>query len=70
MAIETQHHLMTETEAARLLGVSIRTLQSWRWRRVGPRYTKLGGSVRYRVEDINAFIEEGMQEPVARKTGQ
>jgi predicted DNA-binding transcriptional regulator AlpA len=39
--------LLTEDEAAALLGVSARTLQSWRTLEKGPPPTKLGRAVRY-----------------------
>ncbi len=35
--------------------ISARTLERWRWIGEGPRYVKLGGRVRYRLEDIEAY---------------
>lgn len=50
--------LLDETEVAERLNVSIGTVQNWRTRREGPRYVKLGKrAVRYRPEDVEAFIE-------------
>ena len=51
--------LLTEQEAARLLGWSQRTLQQRRCRGLPPTYCKIGGSVRYLERDILAFIEAG-----------
>lgn len=51
--------LLSETEAALHLGCSIRTLQSWRLRGGGPRYSKVGRLVRYQSGDLAAFIEAG-----------
>jgi hypothetical protein len=48
---------VTETVAADLLGVSPRTLQAWRVRGGGPRFCKIGRSVRYRRRDLVAFQE-------------
>jgi predicted DNA-binding transcriptional regulator AlpA len=48
--------LLTEKEAALVLGVSVYTLQKWRLRRVGPRYVKLGRAIRYRMSDLLDFI--------------
>lgn len=48
---------LNEGRTAELLGVSVRTLQNWRLRGGGPRYLKLGRSVRYRVSDLTAFME-------------
>jgi hypothetical protein len=35
-------------------GVSVRTLERWRWLNQGPAYLKLGSRVLYRLEDIEA----------------
>lgn len=42
-----QPPLLDESETARILGVSIRTLQAWRCDGAGPAFIKLGRSVRY-----------------------
>jgi len=44
------------TEAALILSRSVRTLQNWRYRRVGPAY-QLGRIVTYRISDLKAYIE-------------
>ncbi len=49
--------LLNEKEAARLLAMSFRTLQSWRSEGKGPRYLKLGRSIRYRRGDLLTWIE-------------
>src|SRR4030088_1118458 len=41
-------------EAARFVGLSIRTLEQHRIYGTGPRYSKLGGRVVYRGEDLSA----------------
>jgi predicted DNA-binding transcriptional regulator AlpA len=46
-------------EAARFVGLSIRTLEKHRIYGTGPRYSKLGGRVVYRVEDLQAWVERG-----------
>ena len=48
--------LLTQRDAARLLTLSQRTLERMRLHGNGPRYCKLGGSVRYREEDLAAWI--------------
>ena len=35
--------------------MSPRTLERWRWLGEGPQFIKIGGRVRYRIEDIEAF---------------
>jgi hypothetical protein len=41
------------------LGVcsSVNTLRSWRFKRVGPPFIKIRGLVRYRLSDIEQFLE-------------
>jgi predicted DNA-binding transcriptional regulator AlpA len=46
-------------EAARFVGLSIRTLEKHRTYGTGPRYSKLGGRVVYRLEDLQAWVELG-----------
>lgn len=47
---------LTAKEASELLNVSHHTLANWRWRGNGPAYYYVGGSPRYRREDLDAFI--------------
>jgi hypothetical protein len=51
--------LLTEKEAAEFLAVSDRVLQAWRVSGKGPEFRKLGRVVRYRVGDLEAFVEAG-----------
>ena len=46
---------MRTPEASRFVGLSIRTLEKHRIYGTGPRYSKLGGRVVYRVEDLQAW---------------
>ena len=48
--------LLRESAAAKYLGLAPKTLSRWRWSRKGPVFKKLGGSVRYAVEDLDKFI--------------
>ena len=49
--------LLTQREAARLLSVSVRSLERWRCSGViDLPYVKLGNSVRYQLEIIQRFI--------------
>lgn len=50
---------LTTAEAAALVGCSERTLQSWRGAGQGPPSVKLGNLVRYKREDVDAWIEGG-----------
>ena len=51
--------LIRQDEAARLLQVSPRTLEAWRYRGGGPRYVKLSARcVRYAPSDIEAWQQD------------
>ncbi len=56
--------LINETEAAAILGLSVKTLRRWRWASRGLRFIKLGkgGAVRYDPADLVAFIEAGRRQ--------
>lgn len=43
--------------AARLLGFQPTTLRDWRSEGIGPRFIRLGRSVRYRLRDLRAWQE-------------
>ncbi len=53
--LSTHHPLLSEKEAATLLGLSVRTLQAWRQRGTGPIFLKLGRRVVYTACDLDAF---------------
>lgn len=55
--------LVNENQAAEFLGISKKTLQSWRQRRTGPRFVKLSNLVRYQVGDLEDFIATHAVEP-------
>jgi excisionase family DNA binding protein len=47
---------LTEREVAELLGLSVATLRAWRHRGKGPRFLRLGRSVRYLPSDVEDFV--------------
>lgn len=61
--------LFSPREAADYLGVTISGLNRWRMSGGGPRYLKLSrgprGRVRYREEDLHAFIESRLRGEMA-----
>ena len=51
-------NLLTPAEAGAILGVTVGTLQIWRTTRRYPLpYVKSGRLVRYKAEDVQAFID-------------
>jgi excisionase family DNA binding protein len=59
--------LLREGDAASLLNLSTRTLQDWRVRGGGPKFRKLGRSVRYRLEDVQAYVNENVHQSTSEK---
>jgi predicted DNA-binding transcriptional regulator AlpA len=49
--------LLTAHEVSIFTGISEKTLGEWRYHGIQLRYHKLGNSVRYRKEDIEAWLE-------------
>ena len=53
------HLLLSEKETAQALGLSTRTLQSWRIKSSRLRFRRLNNrAIRYKVADIRQFIED------------
>ena len=65
--------MMTADEAADFLRVSSATLSRWRADGSGPKYIKLGvrrrGPVRYRFDDLAAFLDQGSRRSTAEGAG-
>lgn len=59
----TLKELMTEPDYAALRGVSVRTIQRERALRMGPPFIKLGKSIFYRPEAVDAWIIAQEQTP-------
>jgi hypothetical protein len=53
---------LTQVELASRWRISPRTLERWRWAGDGPRFIKIGGLVRYRLEDIEGFEAEQLRQ--------
>jgi predicted DNA-binding transcriptional regulator AlpA len=49
--------LLNEHDIARLTGLSVASVRRWRLVRQGPKYIKIGAAVRYKPEDISAWLE-------------
>jgi excisionase family DNA binding protein len=41
-----------DSDVARLVGVSVHTVRSWRHRGLGPPFYRVGGAVRYRRAEV------------------
>jgi len=49
---------LTQRELSELLRMPERTLEDWRLMQTGPPYIKLGGLVRYDVQDVLTWVHE------------
>lgn len=47
---------INEDAVSQLTGMSLSTLRSWRFKGLGPAYSKVGRSVRYGVDDVEHFM--------------
>ncbi len=47
--------ILSEPALAIRYGKTVRTLQRWRAEGYGPAYLRIGGSIFYRVEDVETF---------------
>lgn len=57
--------LLREDEVAARWDKSLRTMQRWRYARVGPAYIRIGGTVFYRLGDVLAFEDSARHDPDA-----
>lgn len=55
--------LLSTEEASVYLGLSAATLNQWRFQKKGPLYIRMGGSIRYRRTDLDAFVETSRVDP-------
>lgn len=46
---------LNQVQLARRWSLSPRTLERWRWLKKGPPFMRIGGAIRYRIEDVEAF---------------
>ena len=51
--------LLSDNEAAPILGVKVQTIRNWRCTKlVKLPYVKVGAAVRYRLSDLEKFVEQ------------
>jgi excisionase family DNA binding protein len=57
--------LLTPAEVAERFRVSERTLEFWRYQGRGPAFVRLGKRVRYRLSDVEGFLQANRQDAEA-----
>ena len=55
--------LLTVPEVALMLRVPPRRVNEWRWSGRKPDWVRVGGRIRYRLSDIEAYLESGRRMP-------
>jgi phage terminase Nu1 subunit (DNA packaging protein) len=55
--------LLNTTQAAEILGLGKRALEKWRRSSIpkGPRFVDIEGTIRYRMSDLNKYIESNVK---------
>jgi hypothetical protein len=59
--------LKSNTETAAELGIAPGTLDNWRVKGCGPHFVKVGGCIKYRDEDIQAYITSRIRRSTSDK---
>jgi hypothetical protein len=54
---------VNEHGAAHVLGLAVQTLRNWRHQKKGPPYLKISRSVRYRLDDLENFMDSKRIDP-------
>jgi len=60
---EMMSKILTERGAADYLGLSVRTLQKFRFERKDPPYHKFGRCIRYHMDDLEAYMTRHRIDP-------
>jgi predicted DNA-binding transcriptional regulator AlpA len=63
MTPDLPRRLLNEHEVAKTCAIRVATLRKWRTLRRGPRFLKIGSLVRYRAEDVAAWIDQQEAHP-------
>ncbi|MFC0002817.1 helix-turn-helix transcriptional regulator [Micromonospora siamensis] len=58
MKTRTIEPLWTAEDVSTFLGIPVSTLYQWRYRRTGPKASRVGRHLRYNPADVRAWLEE------------
>ena len=62
--------LLTQRQASEMLALSERTLERFRISGIGPKFVRMGKSIRYRLGDVEAWIERRTVGSTSEQTAQ
>ena len=54
---DSKFKLIDTVQLAEYLGNEVNTCEGWRLKGIGPRYIKVGRLVRYRIENVDLWLE-------------
>ena len=62
--------LLTQRQASEMLALSERTLERFRISGIGPKFVRMGKSIRYRLSDVEAWIASRTVGSTSEQTAQ
>jgi len=74
VAVSSNHfrsprRLVSTRELAEIWGVPESTLRYWRSAEIGPAYVKLGGRIKYDLQDVERYVRANKRNPSVRAHG-
>ena len=66
MTLEDVGSLVTREEAANFFRVKPRTMDAWRFRKMGPEYIRVGGLIRYTQNSLLSYVQSHREAPEKR----
>lgn len=67
LGISPDDGLLTTEQTARVLTLEVQALNNYRRRGQGLCFIKMGGNIRYHIEDISTFYKDSHIDPATRK---
>jgi predicted DNA-binding transcriptional regulator AlpA len=61
--------LFDTAELSQYLSVDRSTLYGWRYEGLGPLWHRIGGRIKYRKEDVDAWVQEQKEKELDRRDG-
>jgi excisionase family DNA binding protein len=67
VGVDSGDRLLSVDDVASLLGVPVATLYAWRYRGTGPRGLRVARHLRYRRSDLDAWIQQQLEDTSATR---
>ncbi|MBN8661084.1 MAG: helix-turn-helix domain-containing protein [Candidatus Obscuribacter phosphatis] len=62
----SEKKLLTDEELATVLNIPVRTLRNFRYRGGGPKFVKIGASVKYQMIDVEEWLNANKRESTSQ----